>query len=403
MNKVHPPLIEAIIATLKAIFDENRPADKVLEQTLKSNRKWGSRDRRFIAESVYDIVRWYRRLHVVAEDFTKSKDKLRAIVGVYGSLHDWDPPPLGMEKDVVLAEWNKTKSAPRAIRNSIPDWMDQLGEKELGLQWTKEIEALNEKAPVDLRANSLKASAIQVRDTLLAEGIDCRLIPGFEETVSLNVRKNVFKTEAFKAGMFEVQDRSSQRVARFLDPQPGDRVVDACAGAGGKSLHLSALMKNKGRVISLDIHEWKLKELMLRARRAGAQNLETRVIDTTKVVKRLEGSADRLLLDVPCTGLGVLRRNPDTKWKLTPEAHQSVRNLQQDILARYSRILKPGGVFVYSTCSLLPSENIQQIEWFLDNHGSEFELEEHWSVLPSAGSGDGFFAARVKRKPILPK
>lgn len=398
MIKVHPPLVEAIIATLKTIFQEDRPADKVLEQTLKSNRKWGARDRRFIAESVYDIVRWYRRLQVVAEQFSRSKDLIRPIVGVYGALHDWDQIPAGMEKSIILPEWNKTKSAVRAIKSSIPDWLDELGESELGSNWTKEIEALNEKAPVDLRANSLKGTASQVKEALLAEAIDCREVSGFPDLVSLNVRKNVFATEAFKQGLFEVQDRSSQRVARFLDPKPGDRVVDACAGAGGKTLHLSALMQNKGRVIALDIHEWKLAELLKRARRAGAQNLETRVIDTTKVVKRLEASADRLLLDVPCTGLGVLRRNPDTKWKLTSDAHKQVRELQRDILARYSRIIKPGGHFVYSTCSLLPSENLQQIEWFLENFGSEFELLEHWSVLPSEDSGDGFFAAKLKRK-----
>lgn len=398
MTKVHTPLVEAITATLKIIFHENRPADKVLETTLKSNRKWGSRDRRFIAESVYDIVRWYRRLQVVAEKFSNSKDLIPTIVGVYGALHDWDPVPRGMEKSIVLTEWNKTKSAERAIRNAIPDWMDELGATELGAQWTKEIEALNEKAPVDLRANSLKANSKQVKDALLNEGIDCREISGFPDLVSLNVRKNVFATEAFKQGLFEVQDRSSQRVARFLDPQPGDRVVDACAGAGGKTLHLSALMQNKGRVIALDIHQWKLNELTKRARRAGAQNLETRLIDTTKVIKRLEGSADRLLLDVPCTGLGVLRRNPDTKWKLTSEQWVQVRDLQKDILARYSRILKPGGVLVYSTCSLLPSENLQQIEWFLGEFGSDFELQEHWSAMPSEGSGDGFFAAKLKRK-----
>lgn len=403
MIKVHSVLVEAIISTLQVIFHggeggQGRPADKVLEQTLKSNKKWGARDRRFIAESVYDIVRWYRRLAFVADNFSAKSGNIRTIVSVYGALHDWDPIPAGMDKEIVLMEWNKTKSGERAIKASIPDWLDKLGEQELGSNWASEISSLNEKAPVDLRANSLKASATAVRDALLKEGIDCRLVSGSSEAVSLNVRKNVFTTQAFKDGLFEVQDRSSQKVAQFLNPQPGDRVVDACAGAGGKSLHLSALMKNKGRVIAMDIHEWKLKELMQRARRAGAQNLETRLIDTTKVVKRLENSADKLLLDVPCTGLGVLRRNPDTKWKLSQDSVQAVQNLQQDILARYTRILKPGGVFVYSTCSILPSENLQQIEWFLKHHGAEFELEEHWSVLPSEDNGDGFFAARLRRR-----
>lgn len=395
--KVHAPLVEAIIQTIRFIFEDGKPADKVLERTLKSNRKWGSRDRKFIAESVYDIVRWYRRLQVTAQAFRGSSDPYRNLVAVYGALHQWDPMPTGMEYSFVAKEWNKTKSAERAIRNSIPDWLDQLGEAELGPAWTAQIEAMNEQAPVDLRANSLKATAQQVRDKLLEEGVDCRLLDQHPETVSLNVRKNIFVTEAFKNGWFEVQDRSSQKVARFLDPQPGDRVVDACAGAGGKSLHLSALMKNKGRVIALDIHDWKLKELMQRARRAGAQNLEARVIESTKVIKRLEASADRVLLDVPCTGLGVLRRNPDTKWKLTAASVEQARSLQSDLLARYSLMTKPGGVLVYSTCSLLPTENYAQIEKFMTQASGKFELLEHWSVLPSDHDGDGFFAAKLKR------
>ena len=156
MVKVHPPLLEAVITTLDLIFLENRPADKVLEKTLKSNRKWGARDRRFIAETVYDIVRWYRRLYVVAEKFSRTKDMLPTVVGVYAALHDWDPLPAGMEASIVLREWNKTKEAPRAIRHSIPDWLDQLGQKELGESWGQELAFLNEQAPVDLRANSLK-------------------------------------------------------------------------------------------------------------------------------------------------------------------------------------------------------------------------------------------------------
>jgi 16S rRNA (cytosine967-C5)-methyltransferase len=175
------------------------------------------------------------------------------------------------------------------------------------------------------------------------------------------------------------------------------RVIDACAGAGGKTLHLAALMQNKGRILALDTEEWKLKELKKRARRADASNLiETRLIDSTKAIKRLAQSADRLLLDVPCSGLGVLRRNPDAKWKLSPEFLARMHTLQQELLASYSAMVKPGGILVYSTCSILPSENRAQIDRFLAGPGKGFEFLEDEALMPSAGF-DGFYMCRLRR------
>jgi 16S rRNA (cytosine967-C5)-methyltransferase len=200
----------------------------------------------------------------------------------------------------------------------------------------------------------------------------------------------------FKEGLFEVQDASSQNVGLFLQIEPGMRVIDACAGAGGKSLHLAALLKNKGRIIAMDVEQWKLDELKKRSRRAGATNIEPRLIDSTKAIKRLHNTADRLLLDVPCSGLGVLKRNPDAKWKLTPEFITSMEKTQQELLESYSSMLKPGGLMVYSTCSLLPAENEKQVEAFLSRHKEQYELvkeKRHW---PSEGF-DGFYMALIKK------
>ena len=185
-------------------------------------------------------------------------------------------------------------------------------------------------------------------------------------------------------------------IAPFLQVKPGMRVIDACAGAGGKTLHLAALMQNKGRIIALDTEGWKLEELKKRGRRAGVANVETRVIESSKTIKRLEKSADRLLLDVPCSGLGVLKRNPDAKWKLSVEFIDRVKAIQQQILTDYTSMLKPGGLFVYSTCSLFPSENEQQVEKFLKANSNKFELQEQKTILPSDGF-DGFFMARMKK------
>ncbi|MCZ8215023.1 MAG: class I SAM-dependent methyltransferase, partial [Cyclobacteriaceae bacterium] len=188
----------------------------------------------------------------------------------------------------------------------------------------------------------------------------------------------------------------SQAIAPFLQVEPGMRVIDACAGAGGKTLHLAALMQNKGRIISMDTEEWKLTELKLRARRAGVGNVETRVIESTKTIKRMEKMGDRVLLDVPCSGLGVLRRNPDAKWKLSPEFIEKVIDLQKNILHDYSMMVKPGGKLVYSTCSLMPTENEKQVATFLANN-PDFTLEEEKHIWPSEGF-DGFYMARVVRK-----
>lgn len=196
-----------------------------------------------------------------------------------------------------------------------------------------------------------------------------------------------------------MQDYSSQLVAPLLAPQPGMRVVDACAGGGGKTLHLASLMENKGSIIALDTQAWKLDELRLRARRAGATNIETRAIESRKTIKRLYGSADRLLLDVPCSGIGILRRNPDAKWKLQPEQIDKLRATQQEILQAYAPITKPGGRMVYATCSILPSENQDQVEKFLNSEaGKSFKLLEERRILPQDDGFDGFYMALLSRE-----
>jgi len=197
----------------------------------------------------------------------------------------------------------------------------------------------------------------------------------------------------FRDGWFEVQDAGSQIVAPFVQAERGMRVVDACAGAGGKSLHLASLMQNRGHLIALDIDERKLIELRKRARRAGVGIAETRLIDSTKVIKRLHGTADRVLIDAPCSGLGVLRRNPDAKWKLFPEVIEKVKAVQADLLQRYSLMAKAGGKVVYATCSILPSENEKQVEKFVANNGDKYKLEEERHVMPDEGF-DGFYMAR---------
>ena len=212
----------------------------------------------------------------------------------------------------------------------------------------------------------------------------------------LNERQNVFKTKAFKNGFFEVQDASSQLVAPYLEVKPGMRVIDTCAGAGGKTLHLAAQMENKGQLIAMDIYGGKLAELKKRARRAGAHNINTRVIEGSKTIKKLKNSADRILIDAPCSGLGVIKRNPDSKWKLQPEFVDRIKQTQAEILDSYSSMLKVNGLLVYATCSILPSENEKQVEKFLSKN-KNFKLHKDLKVSPTDSGFDGFYMALLER------
>lgn len=401
--RLHRNLCFSVIDGLMLIFNENQYADKVIQQLLKRDKRWGSRDRAFVAETTYDIVRWkrlYAEIAEVKEPF--DRDNIWRLFAVWATLRgiklpDWgyfDSTPTRKIKG-RFDEFSKT----RKYRESIPDWLDELGEKELGNEvWTKEINALNVQADVILRVNTLKTTKEALQSQLFDLDFDTVTIPEYPNALKLKERANVFQTEAFTNGLFEVQDASSQLVAEFLDVQPGMRVVDTCAGAGGKTLHIASLMDNKGQIIALDIYANKLHELKRRAKRNGAFNIETRHIESTKVIKKLYDKADRVLIDAPCSGLGVLRRNPDAKWKLKPEFIEQIKKTQQDILQQYSRIVKPGGKLVYATCSVLPSENEQQVKQFLTSDiGKQFTFVKEKKVLSHESGFDGFYMALLQK------
>ncbi|SFN75704.1 16S rRNA (cytosine967-C5)-methyltransferase [Bizionia echini] len=402
--RLHRNLCFAVIDGLTLIFNEGKYADKVIQQLLKRDKRWGSRDRGFVAETTYEIVRWKRLYTEIAEvKEPYSREDLWRVFAVWATL-----------RGLKLPDWKYFENTPsrkikgrfdelskiRKFKESIPDWMDELGVKELGeAAWTKEIAALNEQADVVLRVNTLKTTKEKLQAELFDLEIDSEFIKDYPNALRLKERANVFTTDAFKNGHFEVQDASSQLVAEFLNVEPGMRVVDTCAGAGGKTLHLASLMDNKGQIIALDIYANKLNELKRRAKRNGAHNIEPRHIDSTKVIKKLYDKADRVLIDAPCSGLGVLKRNPDAKWKLEPEFLDNIKKTQQEILQQYSRIVKSGGQLVYATCSVLPSENQNQVNTFLASEsGKDFTFVKENKVLASKTGFDGFYMALLQKK-----
>ena len=402
--RLHRNLVFTTIDSLMAIFNEGEYADKVVARALKKDKRWGSHDRKFVAETIYEIVRWkrlYAEIAEVKEPF--DRDKIWRIFAVWAVLRGYTLPDWKYFEDTPVRRIKgrfDELSKIRKYRESIPDWMDELGVKELGEEtWTKELAAQNEQAKVILRVNKLKTTKEKLRAILMDLNIETEFHKDYPDALILTERANVFLTDAFKDGLFEVQDASSQLVAYFLDVKPGMRVVDTCAGAGGKTLHLASLMENKGQLIAMDLYESKLKQLKIRAKRNGAFNIEPRVIESTKTIKKLYDKADRVLIDAPCSGLGVLKRNPDSKWKLQPEFIDNIRKVQAEVLENYSKIVKPGGKLVYATCSVLPSENQEQIKHFLSTEiGKEFTFVKDQKVLASGSGFDGFYMALLERK-----
>ncbi len=402
--RLHRNLVFTTIDSLMAIFNEEEYADKVVARALKKDKRWGSHDRKFVAETIYEIVRWkrlYAEIAEVKEPF--DRDKIWRIFAVWAVLRGYTLPDWKYFEDTPVRRIKgrfDELSKIRKYRESIPDWMDELGVKELGEEtWTKELAAQNEQAKVILRVNKLKTTKEKLRAILMDLNIETEFHKDYPDALILTERANVFLTDAFKDGLFEVQDASSQLVAYFLDVKPGMRVVDTCAGAGGKTLHLASLMENKGQLIAMDLYESKLKQLKIRAKRNGAFNIEPRVIESTKTIKKLHEKADRVLIDAPCSGLGVLKRNPDSKWKLQPEFIDNILKVQAEVLESYSKIVKPGGKLVYATCSVLPSENQEQIKHFLSTEiGKEFNFVKDQKVLASESGFDGFYMALLERK-----
>lgn len=391
--------IRLIYSIITTVFEEGRALDKAYAIYFKK-LKLENEEQALIVSLVNDVFRRLNYYTCVAgykriKDIKKHVNKIICVIHL---VHKW-PVPRGLQdcddfsiKD-ARARMEEADKIPN-LKYGCPVWLDEFGKKELGERWEAEKTCFAKEPRRFIRANTLKTTREELRNMLAAEKVKTRecALPDALEVLDSSA---IFKTEAFKKGLFEQQDIGSQEIPLFLDPQPGNKVIDACAGAGGKTLYLSALMKGKGSIIAMDDKDWKLNELKLRARKAGAHNIETRLIDTTKVIKRQHGKADCVLLDVPCSGSGVLKRNPESKWADGTDSIRELIEIQADILNRYSKMTKVGGTLVYSTCSIFPCEDHNQIAAFLE-HNPDFELVAEKTVYPSQG-GDGFYMAKLKR------
>jgi 16S rRNA (cytosine967-C5)-methyltransferase len=377
------------------VLRDGRRADAELHRLMRENARWSTEARAAVASAVHDVLRGWRRLAWAARTrrTPPTEDDVRAVVEAWAES-------AGRRGDAPRPD-ARARPLPFAVEHSLPDWLDRAGASELGEErWRAFASWADREPPLYVRANTLRIAPEALARRLRAEcGAGARRVSWSVDALEVRSRADLLATEAHRAGLFEVQDAASQLVARALDPRPGMRVVDGCAGAGGKTLHLVALMRNEGRVLALDPSEAKLARLRTRARRAGAAIIETRAVESTKVIKRRSGTADRLLLDVPCSGLGVIRRNPDIRWRLRPEDIERVRGLQREILSTYPRLVREGGRLVYATCSVLPSEGEAQVRWFLDREPGSWRLVEERRWGPPGQDSDAFYIAVLERTP----
>ncbi len=394
-------IVEAIKYIYEQILVEENTSDKVFEQFYRKNQ-FTEREKSIITSEVYSLLRNWRYLHEIQNTLAIiNKDDFYILYEIHCIITGIAIPPSQKFSNINRNKVQQIVTSFKgnvAIEHSIPDWLNEHCLKELGDVWTSMSKNLILDAPLVIRVNTEKITRDKLQLQFKEKGFYSLPHKAAINALVLKQKINVFKLPEFKEGCFEVQDISSQMVSHFLNPQPGWRIIDGCAGNGGKTLHLANLMHNRGKIISLDIYQFKLDTLKKRARRAGSSIIETRLVNSTKVIKRLYGTADAVLLDVPCTGLGVLKRNPEIKWRLKPADLENLLKTQADLLSRYSRMVKPGGKLVYSTCSILPSENSLQIRKFVANASGDFEFVSDQFLSPENGF-DGFYMAEMKRKP----
>lgn len=391
-------LIRPLFRIIGSVLLENKHADKCLQQFFLHHKKLKNDDKAFFADLCYDLLRNWRILQescgkkneeifrspfsfLPAYYYFKKIDLPDALKKIHFDKHSFF---LNLEKNLKI----------RSISESYPDELDQLFEKELGEEkWDLLSGELNKKPKLYLRVNTIKTTAAKLSQLFTEKKIRHEVYPD-SNIIIYKSNLSPFSTDEFKNGLFEIQDIASQKVAKFMQVKSGDRIIDCCAGNGGKSLHIASLLQNKGKIISLDIYDHKLDQLKKRAARAGVQNIEAKII-TPELIKKLNGSADRVLIDVPCSGSGVFKRNPDAKWHITTRKIEQLHALQKELLNTYSSFCKPRGTLIYANCSILPSEGEGSINWFLKNN-QHWSLQEELRIHPEQMDCDGFYMARLK-------
>jgi len=416
--RLTPEHLDLLIAAVRKILPLQAPADVLLRQFFQDRPQLGQNDRGMIAETVFGVLRRRFFLEKLVGKAT-ARELVLAYLTRFQGMNLRELTPLLRETEIKWIQQIKAirlEEQPLFIRAEFPEWLVEKLQK----FWTDEEilrlgQTLQQPAPLDIRVNSLLAKREEVLATLKQQGIEAEPTPFSPIGIRITGKPAINRNELFLSGKVEVQDEGSQLLGFLLAPKRGEMVVDFCAGAGGKTLLLGALMHSHGRLYAFDVSEKRLNNLKPRLKRSGLSNVHPQRIDSERDIKlkRLAGKIDRVMIDAPCSGLGTLRRNPDLKWRQNPESINELQTKQVAILDAAANLLKPGGRLVYATCSLLPEENQQIVAQFLANH-PQFSvlhcgelLEQQKITLPDIGeylqlsplyhNTDGFFAAMLER------
>ncbi len=396
--KWHQNLYEAIREAIDRTLTKGEATDTVLQELFRNNPRWGKRDRNFIKEKTFRIIRRKNLWEKVAQELYGHHDA-ESMLKAYILVTE-DVPPGFVEPHTGLKRtskeiYRKLEQIPE-FHFGLPTWLYKKGKSTWKHRWDDIAGRLNRESLPVIRVNTLKTGRKQLAEAFRNKGLQFRMPAGFPEAIVFEKTYRLNNTVWYKNGLFEWQDLSSQSVGHFAGVRPGMTVIDACAGAGGKTLHLAALMQNQGTIIALDIAPVKLRELKKRARRAGVKNIGKIAPADEKTIGRLENLADIVLVDAPCSGSGTYQRKPHLKWKFSPRAFEQILQKQRHILDTYARTVKPGGYLVYATCSVLADENQNQVQDFL-NRNKDFTFVQDKTLIPDKGF-DGFYMAKLKRK-----
>ncbi len=420
-------------ARLQSVLDlliqqetEKKPLDQVCHTYFKSRRYIGSKDRIAISTIIYGIMRhrascdWWALERGLSPLLMKTQDAARIRLlaylwvidhlsrekfGILFSGEKYAPAKLSTKETSLFTELPNLSRLPFWIQYEYPEWIHPFLLRRFGDNLGHEMSRFLEQAPLDLRVNTLKTTREKALSDLKSEGLSFE--PTAHSTLGLrhHKREPIAQNQIFQKGHVEVQDEGSQLIVQLMDLKPGQAVLDLCAGAGGKTLAIAAHLENKGRIVATDTAAWRLKRMKERLKRAGVYNAETREITgiQDKWLKRQQNRFDRVLVDAPCSGTGTWRRNPDQKWNLKPQDIQELSQLQKELLAGAAACLKPGGILVYATCSLLMEENEDVAHNFLETH-AEFAIvpcgidhQDFLSLSPHRTETDGFFAAKFQK------
>lgn len=415
-------VVDSLATALALILKFDGPSDVLLSRFFRQNSSLGQRDRGLIAEGVFFALRRYASLQWLMQPAHPARAARFAALLTLARQHGLEAIEQralrGDAKAVQHALTIDISSAPASVQAELPDWLFAEIERQYD-DAAPLIDALKESAPLDLRANSIKASRAEVLEELAAHHVGAVATPYSPDAIRLSSKPALTNWPAYREGRIEVQDEGSQLIARLLQPRRGEMVVDFCAGAGGKTLALGALMRSSGRLYAFDVNERRLAGLGPRLKRSGLSNVHPVVIrsESDVRVKRLNGKCDRVLVDAPCSGSGTLRRNPDLKWRFSEAELQRVNGLQHSVLRAAARLLKPDGRLVYATCSLLTQENQAVADAFLSEHpdfqlvpaatvlrAQSVDVEQaarfapYFVMLPHLHGTDGFFAAVFERR-----